>query len=93
MHLEKQRWCGLISGIEEPTTKPSAEILHQKIINRSLKCFRSDSKLASYQRETDLIKAFASGHIFILLTYYNYNSTCQDLRYNMFIIFNSLDMK
>ena len=54
--------------------------------------FKSDSKLPSHQRETDLIKAFASGHIFILLTYYNYNSTCQDLRY-MFIIFNSLDMK
>ena len=53
---------------------------------------KSDSKLPSHQRETDLIKAFASGHIFILLTYYNYNSTCQNLRY-MFIIFNSLDMK
>ena len=55
--------------------------------------FKSDSKLASHQRETDLIKKFASaGHIFILLTYYNYNSTGHDLRY-MFIIFNSLDMK
>ena len=54
--------------------------------------FKSDSKLASHQRETDLVKTFASGHNFILLTYYNYNSTGRDLSY-MFIIFNSLDMK
>ena len=42
--------------------------------------FNSDSKLASHQRETDLIKAFASGHIFIILLTYSTTTTIQPVK-------------